>query len=94
MRAATKRAATSALLAGLAFASVLAVRSPAQAAAVEDCQPSAAVVTHHKIMLPGGSLDYDARAERLPIRDGVGGQVHACMFYVAYSRPTATGRHR
>jgi carboxypeptidase C (cathepsin A) len=42
------------------------------------------VVTHHTIRTPGGPLEYEARAGRLPIRVDETGEVHAYIFFVAY----------
>ena len=42
------------------------------------------VVTHHSIQTPSGTLEYDARVGRLPIRVDETGEVHAHIFFVAY----------
>jgi len=42
------------------------------------------VVTHHSIRTPSGTLEYEARAGRLPIRVDETGEVHAYIFFVAY----------
>lgn len=51
------------------------------------------VVTHHSIRTPSGTLEYEARAGRLPIRVDETGEVHAHIFFVAYV-VTNRGSHR
>jgi carboxypeptidase C (cathepsin A) len=51
------------------------------------------VVTHHTIQTTNGTLEYDARAGRLPIRVDETGEVHAHIFFVAYvATNRGTGR--
>ena len=66
-------------------------------AALVQAEPAALqepiVTRQHHIMLDGRRLDYTSRAGRIPIRDNETGEVHAWMFFVAYSRvPEQTGR--
>jgi carboxypeptidase C (cathepsin A) len=42
-------------------------------------------VTQHHAMIGGRALNYTARAGRLPIRDSVTGEVHAYIFFTAYT---------
>ena len=49
------------------------------------------VATHHRVQLSTGTLDYDAYAGRLPIRNDETGQVKAHVFFVAYRVPTPPG---
>ena len=50
------------------------------------------VVTRHSLHTPGGTLDYEARAGRLPIRVDETGEVHAYVFFVAYVVTNRDGR--
>ena len=69
-----------ALLAGLAF-------SAAPVAAQDAREPEQIVVTHHQITMAGGGkkLNYTARAGLMPIRDNETGDIHAHMFFMAYT---------
>jgi carboxypeptidase C (cathepsin A) len=49
------------------------------------------VSTSHSISLGGQSLGYTARAGTLPIRDNETGEMHANMFFVAYSVESVEG---
>jgi carboxypeptidase C (cathepsin A) len=51
------------------------------------------VVTAHQIKLPKGTLKYEARAGRLPIRNDESGEVRGYLFFVAYVEKT-TGAPR
>ena len=51
------------------------------------------VVTHHTLRTPSGTLEYEARTGRLPIRVDETGEVHAYVFFVAYV-VTNRGAHR
>jgi carboxypeptidase C (cathepsin A) len=50
-----------------------------------------AVTTHHHVVIGGKTLQYTARAGLIPIRDNDTGDVHANMFYVAYTLDRPAG---
>jgi carboxypeptidase C (cathepsin A) len=51
----------------------------------------AIVTTHHQVSVGGRVLRYTARAGHIPIRDNEAGEVHANMFFVAYTLDQASG---
>src|SRR5262245_8874264 len=58
-------------------------------------QKQALVTTHHRVTVGGRALRYTARAGTIPIRDNETGDVHANLFFVAYTldqAPTAPAR--
>ena len=60
-------------------------------------QPSkddAAVTTHHQVAIGGKMLLYTAEAGQIPIRDNDTGDVHANMFFIAYTLDRAAGSPR
>src|SRR5689334_21612312 len=50
------------------------------------------VTTHHQIMLRGQPLKYTARAGLIPIRDNEAGDIHAHMFFIAYTLDGVTNQ--
>src|SRR5215470_9426769 len=57
-------------------------------------QPAAndgTVTTHHQIVIGGKTLLYTAKAGLIPIRDNDTGDVHANMFYIAYTLDRPSG---
>jgi carboxypeptidase C (cathepsin A) len=46
---------------------------------------SGIVVTHHQVTVAGKALRYTARAGFIPIRDNEAGDVHANLFFIAYT---------
>jgi carboxypeptidase C (cathepsin A) len=77
---------TAASLCGLLLAAMAAVL-PAQAKAAAD----GIVTTHHRIVVNGKVLAYTARAGLIPIRDNEAGDVHANVFFIAYTLDRAPG---
>src|SRR5215469_6462328 len=51
----------------------------------ERCDDNGIAVTQHQILLDGKPVKYTARAGRLPIRDTETGEIHGCIFFVAYA---------
>lgn len=58
-------------------------------AALQGAPAESIVTTRHHVTLDGRRLDYTARAGRLPIRYNETGEVHAWVFFVAYTKDTA-----
>ena len=52
------------------------------------------VTTQHQVAVSGQTLKYAARAGVLPIHDNETGDVHAGMFFVAYTMDRAAGQQR
>jgi carboxypeptidase C (cathepsin A) len=53
------------------------------------------VTTHHRIVVNGKTLAYTARAGLIPVHDNETGDVHANVFFIAYTldrSPTAGSR--
>jgi carboxypeptidase C (cathepsin A) len=73
----TRGIATLTLLGALAY--------PALPRAAQDNQPPDIVETHHQITVGDQILKYTARAGLLPIRDNEAGDVHAHIFFMAYT---------
>jgi len=48
-------------------------------------EPDQIVVTHHTITLAGKALTYTARAGLMPLRNNETGEIHARMFFIAYT---------
>ncbi len=67
-----------AVLAGLALSAM-------PVAAQDAREPEQIVVTHHQITMAGKTLKYTARAGLMPIRDNETGDIHAHMFFMAYT---------
>ncbi len=79
----------------LALAAFLSAPGPAQAAPpllVPGDEP--VVVTSHELRTPEGTLRYEARAGRLPIRHDETGEVRGRVFFTAYVAAPAPGRTR
>ncbi len=68
---------------------VLALLAAASAGRAQDDQ---VVTTHHRVMVGGHPIAYTARAGRLPIIDNEAGDVHANVFFVAYTVDRAPGQ--
>src|SRR6185369_16353785 len=49
------------------------------------------VITRHRVVIGGQTLQYTARAGQIPIRDNDTGDVHANMFFVAYTLDRPAG---
>ena len=49
------------------------------------------VATHHQVQIGGKTLAYTAKAGLIPIRDNETGDVHANMFFIAYTLDRAAG---
>ena len=65
---------------------------PAMPAAQDMKEPEQIVVTHHQVTVAGQTLKYMARAGLLPIRDNETGDIHAHMFFMAYTLDGQTNR--
>lgn len=75
---------------------ILVLALPARIVAVfqveqDVAQARAIVTTHHQVTIGGRVLRYTARAGTIPIRDDESGDVHANMFFVAYTIDRAPG---
>src|SRR5262249_3836547 len=60
-------------------------------AQLEVVQAPAIATTRHQVTVAGSVLRYTARAGTIPIRDNDTGDVHANMFFVAYTVDRAPG---
>lgn len=64
----------------------------ATATAQDTREPDQIVTTHHQITLAGKPLKYTARAGLMPIRDNEAGDLHAHIFFMAYTVERAAGQ--
>lgn len=64
---------------------VAAVLIAGQAEGQDVAQTATIVTTKHSVTIGGRCLNYTARAGTIPIRDNETGEVHANMFFVAYT---------
>ncbi len=76
----------------LARRSVLVGLAVLAAASVSGAQDNAVVTTHHQVSVGGRTIAYTARAGRLPIIDNDAGDVHANVFFVAYTVDRVAGQ--
>lgn len=73
------------------LASGLAAAVPGTSAQQDLAQTPAIVTTHHQVTVGGTVRRYTARTGTIPIRDNETGDVHANMFFVAYTLDRAPG---
>src|SRR5580692_3270694 len=69
--------------------------APVMAAAQSDIAPLLSgderiIVRTHQIATPAGTLKYESRAGRLPIRNDENGEIRGYIFFVAYTAKTRT----
>jgi carboxypeptidase C (cathepsin A) len=57
----------------------------------QSAQNDGIVTTHHQVVIGGKTLQYTAKAGLIPIRDNDTGDVHANMFYIAYTLDRPAG---
>jgi carboxypeptidase C (cathepsin A) len=74
-------------LAWTALLAAIATALPAQGTA----DAYGIVTTHHRVVVDGKVLAYTARAGLIPIRDNEAGDVHANIFFIAYTLDGAPG---
>ena len=77
----------------LFIALAISATAPLSARAQDTSATQGVVVTHHQVTVAGKVLRYTARAGFIPIRDNEAGDVHANLFFIAYTLDGAV-KHR